>query len=83
MDLFPAADFEAVGLSFSNGSAIDKQLNLRAVGIRFDFGDGFCSGGGSAGGDIHHRLGIPVGLVKVKGVFFDFGVVGPTLKLPF
>jgi len=83
LDLFPTADFEAVGLSFSNGNAIHEQLDLLAVGIRFDFGDRFFSGSRSAGSEINHRLGIPVGLVKVKGVFFDFGVVGPTLKLPF
>ena len=69
------ADFKAVGLSFSNGNAVDEELHLGAVGIRFDFGDGFFSGGGSAGGEINHRLGIPVRFIEVEGVLFDFTVV--------
>ena len=75
LDLFPTADFEAVGLSFANGSPIHEQFDLRTVGVGLDFRDGFFPDSGSAGGEMNHRLGIPVGFVEVEGVLFDFTVV--------
>ena len=49
-DLFPTTDFKAVGLSFSNGSPIHEQFDLRTVGVGLDFRNGFFPDSGSAGG---------------------------------
>lgn len=62
---------------------IDDEFDLGRIGVDFHLGHRLGPVDRTAGCDVDHRLGIPVGLVKVKGVFFDFGVVGPTLKLPF